>query len=319
MPRYASRYALPVGGLFVVLIAVAGGWLPPWLVSVSTVALGNGLAVLGMIVLWRSGLVSFGQALYHAAGAYAVALAAKHLGLRDAFLLVLLGTAAGGLLACVAGFLLARYRGIFFAMLSLALSMILYGVLINSQTLGASDGLSVPRATFAGFGPRGDDYGWALFALVLAAAWLSGVGVERYNTTVAGALSAPMIDNELRIEFLGVSVNRLVHLKVAIAGLLTGMGGAFVGLSVAHVDPDMAFWTTSGGFVFVAILAGTASVWGAFVGALAYAGIRTFAVAAVPGTWQMILGAALLLTILFVPQGIGGLIFRRRRALGAKQ
>ena len=47
--------------------------------------------------------------------------------------------------------------------------------------------------------------------------------------------------------------------------------------------------------------------------------IRTIAVSTVPGTWQMILGAALLLTILFVPQGIGGLIFRRRRVLGAKQ
>src|SRR5690606_34281336 len=125
--------------------------------------------------------------------------------------------------------------------------------------------------------------------------------------------------NELRIEFLGVSVNRLVHLRVVIAGLLTGMGGSIVSLSVAHVDPAMAFWTTSGGFVFVAILAGTATVWGAFVGALAFTGIRTLALATVPGTWQMILGAALLMTILFVPQGIGGLIYRRRRALGAKQ
>ena len=56
-----------------------------------------------------------------------------------------------------------------------------------------------------------------------------------------------------------------------------------------------------------------------FIGALAYEAIRTIAVSTVPGTWQMILGAALLLTILFVPQGIGGLIFRRRRVLGAKQ
>lgn len=319
MPQNHSRYALPVSGLVVALVAAGGGWLPPWIVSISTVALGDGLAVLGMIVLWRSGLVSFGQALYYATGAYGVALAARHLGLRDAFLLVLIGTFTAGLLAYVVGFLLARYRGIFFAMLSLALSMILYGVLINSQILGASDGLSVPRATFGGFGPRGDDYGWALFALVLAAAWLSAVAAERYSTTIAGSLSTPLIDNELRIEFLGVSANRLIHLKVVIAGVLTGMGGSIVGLSVAHVDPTMSFWTTSGGFVFVAILAGTASVWGAFVGALAYAGIRTFAIATVPGTWQMIIGTALLLTILFVPQGLGGLIYRRRRALGAKQ
>ncbi|HWM47469.1 MAG TPA: branched-chain amino acid ABC transporter permease [Xanthobacteraceae bacterium] len=313
-----TRTSALLSAAAVALIALSGGWLPIWVLPISTVALGNGLAVLGMIVLWRAGLVSFGQALYYAAGAYAVALAARHLGIRDAVLLVVIGTLAAAALAYVAGFLLARYRGIFFAMLSLALSMILYGLLVNSQTLGASDGLSVPRATFLGFEPRGDDYTWALFAFTLALVWLSAAAVELYGATIAGALSRPMVDNELRIEFLGVSVDRLVHMKVVIAGLLTGMGGSVVGLSVAHVDPAMAFWTTSGGFVFVAILAGTASVWGAFIGALAFEAVRTFAVSTMPGTWQMTLGAALLLTILFVPQGIGGLIFRRRRATGAK-
>src|SRR5690606_28032516 len=81
MSRPFSRISPPVSGLVIGLIAVAGGWLPAWLVSIVTVALGDGLAVLGMIVLWRSGLVSFGQALYYATGAYAVALAARHLGL----------------------------------------------------------------------------------------------------------------------------------------------------------------------------------------------------------------------------------------------
>ena len=170
-----ARHSTLISGLVIAAIAICGGWMPDWILPISTVALGNGLAVLGMIVLWRAGLVSFGQALYYATGAYAVAFAARHLGVRDAFLLVLIGTATAGLIAFIAGFLLSRYRGIFFAMLSLALSMILYGLLVNSQTLGASDGLSIPRATFAGFGPRGDNYAWALFALVLAAVWLSAV------------------------------------------------------------------------------------------------------------------------------------------------
>jgi branched-chain amino acid transport system permease protein len=313
-----SRYSLLLSGVLIAAIAASANWLPVWLLPISTVALSNGLAVLGMIVLWRAGLVSFGQALYFATGAYAVALAARHLGIRDAVVLVFIGMAAAGALAGVAGLLLARYRGIFFAMLSLALSMILYGVLINSQALGTSDGLSVPRASFLGFGPRGDNYTWALFALVLGAVWLAAVAVEYYNTTVAGSLSTAIVDNELRLEFLGVSVARLIHLKVVIAGVLTGAGGAIVALSVGHVDPDMAFWTVSGGFIFVAILAGTASVWGAFLGALAFESVRTAALAIWPGTWQMILGAALLLTIMFVPQGIGGLLFRHKRALGAK-
>jgi branched-chain amino acid transport system permease protein len=314
-----ARHSWLLSGVLIALIALAGGWLPAWLLPQSTIALSNGLAVLGMIVLWRAGLVSFGQALYYATGAYAVALTERYLGLRDAFALVLIGTVMAGLFAYVAGFLLARYRGIFFAMLSLALSMILYGILINSQSLGTSDGLSVSRATFLGFKAYRDHYSWALFALVLGVVWLSAVAVERYNSTVAGSLSGPMIDNELRIEFLGASAKKLVHVKVVIAGLLTGAGGAIASLSVEHVDPDMAFWTVSGGFIFVAILAGTTSVWGAFIGALVFEGLRTTALALMPGIWQTILGVALLLTILFVPQGIGGLLVRRRKsAAGAK-
>ena len=313
------RYSPLLSGALIAATGASAGWWPIWLLPTSTNALSTGLAALGMIVLWRAGLVSFGQALYYASGAYAVALATRYLGVRDAFLLVVIGMATAGVLAVVAGFLLARYRGIFFAMLSLALSMILYGVLVNSQMLGTSDGLSVPRATFLGFGPRGNNYAWALFSLVIGTAWLSAVTVQYYATTVAGTLSSAMIDNELRLEFLGASVARLIHLKIVIAGVLTGAGGAIVALSVGHVDPDMAFWTVSGGFVFVAILAGTASVWGAFIGAIAFEAVRSTALATFPGAWQLILGVALLLTITYVPQGIGGLLVRRRPALGAKQ
>ena len=88
--------------------------------------------------MWRAGLVSFGQALYYCIGAYAVALVGRTTGVTDAFLLMLIGGACAGLVAFVVGFLLARYREIFFAMLSLALSMILYGVLVKAESLGST-------------------------------------------------------------------------------------------------------------------------------------------------------------------------------------
>src|SRR6185437_13654067 len=101
--------------------------LPDWMISLATIAFANGLVVLGLIVLWRAGLVSFGQALYYCIGAYAVALVGRWTGITDAILLVLIGGACAGLVSFVVGFLLARYREIFFAMLSLALSMIQIG------------------------------------------------------------------------------------------------------------------------------------------------------------------------------------------------
>ena len=87
--------------------------------------------------------------------------------MTDAFLLIVLAVIMAALVAFVVGFLLAQYREIFFAMLSLALSMILYGVLVKSETLGSTDGVNVAQASFFGFRPHGPGYTFALFWLSL--------------------------------------------------------------------------------------------------------------------------------------------------------
>ena len=145
-----------VGALMFLIAAAAAPALPDWIVSLATIAFANALVVLGLIVMWRAGLVSFGQALYYCIGAYTVALVARRTGFTDAIGLIILGGMAAGLVAAVVGFLLARYREIFFAMLSLALSMILYGVLVKSESLGSTDGFSVSPPTFLGYAPHGD-------------------------------------------------------------------------------------------------------------------------------------------------------------------
>ena len=76
--------------------------------------LSRGLAVLGLMILWRTNLVSFGHALYYGFGAYAVAMAQKYLGVTDVFLRIIIAIAAAGLLGFVLGFILRRYREIFF-------------------------------------------------------------------------------------------------------------------------------------------------------------------------------------------------------------
>ena len=312
------RRGLPLGGLVLLALALGAAALPSWLVFLATVAFAKGLVVLGLMVLWRAGLISFGQALYYAVGAYTVALVSRATGLTDAVLLVALGGVVAAVVAFLVGFLLARYREIFFAMLSLALSMILYGVLVKTEALGSTDGFNVSAATFLGYVPRGGMQVLALFWFTLAVAAAAAVAIAAYLRTVAGSLAVPLRDNEIRVEYLGVSATRLVHLKLIIAGLLAGLGGALTALVVAHVDPDMAYWTTSGGFVFVAILAGPSSVVATFVGALLFELLRSIAIAVLPGFWQVILGSALLLTILFLPEGIGSLAARvRRRPAGS--
>ena len=72
------------------------------------------------------------------------------------------------------------------------------------------------------------------------------------------------------------------------------MGGALAALAVGHVDPNMSYWTTSGEFVFITILAGAGSVGPAFVGSLLFESVRSFAFAMLPQLWQMLLGSVLL-------------------------
>lgn len=302
-----------VGFLAFVFLAVLAVWLPPWLVSLSTIAFANGLVVLGLVILWRAGLVPFGQALFYAVGAYAVALLGRYTPVRDVFVVIAAGAVAAGAVAFLVGFLLARYREIFFSMLSLALSMILYGMLVKTETLGSTDGFHVEAGSFFGYRPEGAMRNLVLFWLVLGFAAIAALLIGRYFHSVAGGLALPVRDNEIRVEFLGISVDRLIHLKLVISGVLAGIGGALAALAIEHVDPNMAYWTTSGGFVFVTILAGAGSVGAAFIGSLVFEIVRSIAVDILPGTWQIILGTVLLLTILFLPDGLGSLFSRLRQ------
>jgi ABC-type branched-subunit amino acid transport system permease subunit len=313
MPR-----AVLFGALAFIVLARVAPALPAWFVSLTTLSFANALVVLGLVILWRAGLVPFGQALFYAIGAYTVALIDRYGDMHDVFVLIPAAAVLSALAAFLTGFLLARYREIFFAMLSLAMSMILYGVLVKTETLGSTDGFHVEAPTFLGYAPQGAMRLLMLFWLVMAVSAASALLVFLYFRSVAGALAVPVRDSEIRLEFLGVSVNRLIHLKLVISGTLAGIGGAFAAFSIEHVDPNMAYWTTSGGFVFVTILSGAGSVAAAFVGSFVFEFLKSIAYDILPGTWQIFLGAVLLVTILFLPEGLGSLFARLRQRLKLK-
>jgi ABC-type branched-subunit amino acid transport system permease subunit len=305
--------SIVIGTLAFLVVAAAASILPAWLISLATIAFANALVVVGLIILWRAGLVPFGQALYYAVGAYTVALIGRYTPIRDVLVMIAAGAVLSAIIAFLTGFLLARYREIFFAMLSLAMSMIFYGVLVKTETLGSTDGFNVEPPTYLGYAPQGDTRALMLFWLVLVFCALSALLVSLYFSSVAGSLAVPVRDSEIRLEFLGVSVNRLIHLKLVIAGTLAGVGGTLAAITIEHVDPNMSYWTTSGGFVFVTVLAGTTSVAAAFLGSFVFELLRSIAYDILPGTWQIFLGSTLLLTILFLPEGIGSLFCRPPR------
>jgi len=150
-----------------------------------------------------------------------------------------------------------------------------------------------------------------VMASAAVVALLAALAVHRYLDTPLGRLAPAIKDNEIRVEYMGASARHAVHVMYVIAAVLAGVGGALAATTVGHIDPDMAFWTTSGEFIFITILAGTGSVVAPFAGALLYGVIHTTAYDLSPNTWQLSLGAALLLIIVFLPEGLWSL-FRRR-------
>jgi ABC-type branched-subunit amino acid transport system permease subunit len=299
-------------GIALLALGLLAPMIPKWALFLVTIAIAKGLVALGLLLLMRTGLVSFGQGLYFAAGAYAAAMSSVAFHVGDAVPMVLIGGLVAAALAGVVGFLLARYRAIFFAMLSLAFSMILYGLLVKTSSLGSTDGFNVAPTTIFGV-PAGSALGrYGVYSLAALCAFGAAVGLDRYLGSYLGRLAPAVRDNELRVEYMGASVRNVVHLNLVIAAAMAGVGGALTALAVGHIDPEMAYWTTSGEFVFVAILSGTASVAAPFAGALLLELLRSFAYEHAPNTWQLVMGSAMLAVILFLPEGLWS-IFRRRR------
>ncbi|RIK97225.1 MAG: branched-chain amino acid ABC transporter permease [Proteobacteria bacterium] len=293
-----------------VVLVPLGLVLPTWLVFLVTIGLAKGLVVIGLVVMMRAGLVSFGQGLYYGLGAYSAGLAANFLGLNDAVLLLVIGAAVGIVVALGLGVLLVRYRQIFFAMLSLAVSMILYGALVRSTALGSTDGFNLPPPTFLGLAPDVETGRRILFVLALLLALGTASLLHRFTRSPTGVLGEAIVMNEIRVEYLGASVSRVLLITYVIGAITAALGGVLVALATSHIDPDLAFWTTSGEFVFVAILSGTGHVAASLVGMVLFETVRSFAFQYSPYTWQMVVGTAMLLVIVFLPYGLWSLVSR---------
>ena len=298
-----------------VALVLVGLFAPAWLLFTATKALAFGLVALGIVALMRGGLVSFGQGLYYCAGAYLAGLPAAWYGLSDAFALLLIGGLGGGLAAALVAPLVARYRGIFFAMLTMALSMVLYGVLAKITAIGGSDGFNVPKPTFLGYEPALAQADFALYALAAVVVMLCAGLARVFFDSGPGLVALASRENELRVEYLGASVFAVTARNFVVAGVFAGLGGTLNALALGHVDPFFSYWTTSGEFVFIAILGGYASAFAVFGAALVTELVRSFSGVYFPNSWQLILGLFLLAVIVFLPRGFGSLWSRRRRTV----
>ena len=303
----------------IALLLGAGALLPKWLLFLCTMSAAYGIVALGIVLLMRGGVVSFGQGLVFAGGGYTAALLSSKLGVSDALLLTAAGGAVAALMALPFAPLLARYRGIFFAMLTLALSMVLYGVLVKTDALGGSDGFNMSRPTLFGMRIADAWSGYVLYAIGVVIAGGLAIAARIYFDSSRGLVSLAIRENELRVEYLGASVTRVMAANFVLAAFLGGAGGALAIMALGHIEPNFSYWTTSGEFVFVSILAGHHSVLAVFVASFILELVRSFSSAYFPNTWQMALGIFLLVVIRFLPHGLGSLWLGRRNPRGGAE
>lgn len=295
---------IPSAALLAAIAAIGLGF-PGWALFPLSLAMANSLVVLGLVGLIRTGGVSFGQALYFGGGAYVAGQTSRLMYSTDAFLAIGLGGATGILVAAILGPFLARFRGIFFAMLTLAISMVAHGLLLNAGWLGGSDGMSVPTPTYLGFAPQGPWVIRSQFFLCCLLALAAAGGMAALFRSSLGLAALAVGQNEIRVEYLGGSTRTITWTAYVIAGGLSGMGGAAAALIMGHVDPEWMFWTKSGEFVLTAILSGSTSIVAVFVAALFMEILHAFAADLFPTMWRLALGTILLLTIFLAPDGLG--------------
>ena len=293
------RAVLIVSALMIVVPLV----VPSWIVFILTKALFMSIAVVGVAILLRSGLLTFGHALFYATGTYTAGFSVKWFGFREALVLVPLGALTGLIMAALVGLIMARYRGVFFAMLNLAFSMILYAILLKLYWVtGGTDGLGVGTTTLLGIPFPAGTLRYYYFTLVIVG--LVTYVVYRFMASPLGYFLRAMHDNEIRIEYSGESVRRVIYLTYILVGGLGGVSGVLGAFTVGHVVPEDAYWMQSGEFVFIALLGGFEGIPGSLMGAIAFEFIHTYAYKYFPYAWQMTLGIIMLLVILFRPGGL---------------
>ena len=314
----ASLLRVWLPALLIALVAL-GPVIDPTSQVLLTLALAKGLAVLGIVVLLQAGQVSFGHALFFAVAAYIAAFIGQGFAGGELVVTLVAGTLGALLMGLLVGLFVVRYRYIFFGMLNLAVSMIFYSILEKFYYLtGGADGLQVARPTVFGMALERDGFETVLFYTTLVLCIAAAYGTHLFLSSPIGNMMRAIKTNEVRLEYLGVSAQRVLLVGYCLSAALGGLGGALMAVAQGIVTPEYAYWVRSGEFVFIAILGGAGSVGGAFVGALIYEAVRTYAAAFAADFWQMILGVVLLVVILYKPGGVVGawseLIDRQRPA-----
>jgi len=294
------------------LLLAAPFVIDPFQTLTLTYGLVAAIGALGFnLLLGYTGLLSFGHSAFFGGGAYTVAFLVKYLKIASMELFLVGSVLASAILSVLFGYVCVRYTRIFFGILTLSLSQVLWSLAFKFfWVTGGTDGLRVPTPKLLGAEPTGDKmdflahrYYYYVLAVFAVCALLMWVVV---NSPFGKALQA-IRDNETRAEFIGIRIRRYRLIAFVISGIFTGVAGALWAPLNGLASPDILVWTFSGEIVFMTVLGGFRTFVGPIVGAVAFTYLKTYAVGFTV-YWQLLLGTVLVVLVLALPTGIMGAV-----------
>ena len=258
------------------------------------------------LILGYGGLVSFGHAAYLGVGGYAVAIFAFY-GVNDGF--VQWGTAIGAsaVVALAIGAVSIRTSGVYFIMITLAFTQMLYYLGISIEEYGGDDGIRLKmRSQFPLIDlADGLQFYYVVLGLMLGAVYL----VHRIVNSRFGMVLRATKSNEARSRAIGFSPYLYRLTAFVIAGALGGLAGALLANHTNYLTPDYMHWTRSGEIMFMVILGGMGTSAGPVLGSFALLLLEDV-LSGWTEHWQIILGPLLVLSVLFFKRGLAGLFTR---------
>jgi len=279
-------------------------------VVVQYIVLGTAWNILG----GYTGYVNFGSAAFFATGAYSTVFLYKALH-APLIVMIVTGTLAAGLLGLAVGYLTLRLRGVFFAIATLALAVVLYTFVVNWDYVGGARGAYILQPRDVPFGlPR---YIHLLYSAMVLMTALALVVARAIETSTIGRGLAAIRDDELAAECAGVPTLRLKIFSATVSGALMGMAGTTFPYYLSYVEPSAAFnLSYAVNSIAMPLIGGMMSWVGPVIGAVLLGTVQQVVQVTISSAWNLlIVGVLLVVFVTLAPNGIMGWVetWRRRK------
>ena len=262
------------------------------------------------LLLGYAGLVSFGHAAFLGSAGYVSAHAAKVWGFTPE-LAILAGTATSTLLGLAFGALAIRRQGIYFAMITLALSQMIFFFCLQAPFTGGEDGIQgVPRGKLLGLVDLRDDR--VMYAFVATVFFAAFYMIYRIVHSPFGQVLKAIRENEPRAVSLGYRADHYKLIAFVLSAGISGLAGAMKALVFQLASLTDVHWSMSGEAVLMTLVGGLGTIFGPMFGAFVIVSMQNYL--AQLGAWVTVVqGVIFVVCVMAFRRGIVGEIARRLR------